>query len=309
MAAIAACLHAVFVDLLHGLDVLRRGWLCRAVGVGVSDHLPWADVGVYRLVVGFAQAGAHRAAAAGDINCRSDIVALWQIQPFGRDGDGNGGGGGHALYCAATAIGHAFVWGVCIGCAGRLGTDRPERHGDLGGGGAGLVHRFVWHPQSGCKGAAPRRGDGHRGGSRGQACGIAGGGNFCGLGLGGRACRYGAAHYGIEDCRVGTAAGAVVWDHLSGRGCGDLPAADVSGSGGGRRRRATSGAGQLGVSAVSVFDEPVHCADCRAGVGAAASGVKPRYVRADAAVGRRSGRACAAGISGRLFQRHVDGDC
>ena len=76
VVAITAGLYLIPFDLLHRLDILRRGWLRGALGDGVRDDLSWPIAGDDRLVVGVAQAGPYRAHAAGYLDRRPDFIAL-----------------------------------------------------------------------------------------------------------------------------------------------------------------------------------------------------------------------------------------
>src|SRR6056297_3786750 len=60
LAALAACLHAVAVDLLHRLDVLWRGRVRGAVGSRIRYDLSRPDAGDDRLVVDAAASGPGR---------------------------------------------------------------------------------------------------------------------------------------------------------------------------------------------------------------------------------------------------------
>src|SRR6056297_426552 len=188
LAALAGGLHAVAVDLLHGLDVLRRGGLCRALGAGIRHHLSRADAGDDRLVVDAAPPGAGGAQPAHHLDRRPHFVALRQIQPAGGAGDGARGDRHHALYRAAAAIGDAVVLGLRrvrrAGTACRAAGGHAV-HRAVGGGGAGGIHDPVRHPQPRRQRAPSRRGHGHRHGGGGQALRAAGGGDFRGLGAGG----------------------------------------------------------------------------------------------------------------------------
>ena len=86
------------------------------------------------------------------------------------------------------------------------------------------------------------------------------------------------------------------------------PAAHVPGHGGRERRRGAPCAGKLGLSAVPDADEPLHRADRGRRAGTAAGRGQPRHVRADAALVRGAGRAGDAGVPGRVFLGHLDGD-
>ena len=90
MVEITDCLHPISVDLLYRLDILRSGWLCGAVGVGIPCNLPWADIGHGRVVVDLTQARADWAHSANYVDSRFDFFALWEIDlidveviPFG----------------------------------------------------------------------------------------------------------------------------------------------------------------------------------------------------------------------------------
>ena len=263
LVALAAGLHAVAVDLLHGLDVLRRGRLCGAVGAGVSDDLSWPDAGVRRLVVGVAQAGADRAAAARDLDRRPDFQPLWQVEPAGRDRDADRGGGGDALYRAATAIGDAVVWGLCQRHAGGLGDARPRQRPRSGWRRGWRCSPFcsapaIWMPTSSTT-ASSRRLRSRRWSSWWRCwrwgCSWSGGWRR------GLAAMIDADRC-LADRRLGVAAGALGRADLSVGGGGDLPAAHVSGDGGRKRRRAASGHAQAGpfrciCSLMSLFVVPI----------------------------------------------------
>jgi len=74
MAARAADLHAVVIDLLHCLDILWRCWLRCALWAGVRDDLSWAVAGDAGVVVDAAQTGAHWPHAAHHVQT---VTALW----------------------------------------------------------------------------------------------------------------------------------------------------------------------------------------------------------------------------------------
>ena len=146
LAALAHRVHAVAVDLLHRLDVLRRRRLCGAVGAGISDDLSRPLAGDDRLVVGGTKAGADRQGAPHHLGRRSGVVALWQIHADRRHRHGDGGGGGDALHRAAVAVDHPVVQHLRPG-GRRLAGCRSGLGRVLVGLRAGAVHHPVRHPQ------------------------------------------------------------------------------------------------------------------------------------------------------------------
>ena len=95
-------LHPVDLGLLHLLDLLWRGRLCRPQWAGVCDDLSGADPGLCRLVVSAAQDGADRAHAPHFFHRRPDLIPLRQKQPAGGAGDAAGRAGHDAIHRLAA---------------------------------------------------------------------------------------------------------------------------------------------------------------------------------------------------------------
>ena len=102
-------LYFIHFNILHRLDLLRCRWLCCALRVGVSDNLYRTVIDYVWLVVGFAQAGAHRSQPKGHLDSGFIIVSIWKIKQFGGFDHIFGCGRHNPLYRAATAICHPIL--------------------------------------------------------------------------------------------------------------------------------------------------------------------------------------------------------
>ncbi len=177
LAAVAGHLHAVDLDLLHLLDLLRRGRLGRAQRAGVRDHLPrarrWSSsAGGCSCASWCASASCHRITSIADmLSSRYGKSA-----GAGRAGDADRGGRLHALHrAAAQGRDHQLPGDQRLRAPPPCGLlQRPAQlpAGVLDRRRHGGVHHPVRHAQHRRQRAPPRRGGGDRGGGGGQAGGA-----------------------------------------------------------------------------------------------------------------------------------------
>ncbi len=112
---------------------------------------------------------------------------------------------------------------------------------------------------------------------------LACGRHLRGLGRGGGADGHAGADRGFADCGLAVERRSMGDADLPVGGGLSMPAADVSGAGGGKLGRTPCGDGKLGVPALPISDEPVRGTNCRCGIVGIAGGNQSGPVRADSA--------------------------